>query len=160
MIRSDYILDLIRQMGEFIRHALNLRSQDEGVQARHSLERAARQLTGIGLETAANLSLESLLISLQTPGGLDVMRCWMLGTLLGELADLEEDPRKTELTERARALLLEGCRHALEPPPVEILEKIEDICPEPELRSAKINLWLAMLEAPEAQEKEDESGSR
>ena len=150
MIRSDYILDMIHQMGEFIRHALNLRNQDEGIQARHSLERAARQLTGIGLETAARLSMESLLISLQTTEGTDVMRCWMLGTLLAELADLEEEPRKKELIERARALLLEGCLHALEPPPVEVLERIEGLCPEPRQRPARVNLWLAMLDAPDA----------
>jgi hypothetical protein len=152
MIRSDYILDLIQQMGEFIRHALNLRSQDEKVKARHSLERAARQLTGVGLDTAASLGLDSLLISLQTIEGLDVMRCWMLGTLLAELSELEEEPRAGELLERAKALLLAGCKHAPEPPPIEVLEVLEKICPEPADRTPKINLWLAMLEAPEAQE--------
>lgn len=155
MQQRDYVLELIRRAVQFITEAMGLAKNDEVQQAKNQLNRAAIQLVGIDLDSAEELSIASVRMMFVGVQGFDVARCMVLGNLLKERADLEENGnRQQEMYKKARLLLIDAGNASADPLPINMLQALADISDLQELPS-KIQQWIVDMEADFGHEAEE-----
>ncbi len=155
MQQRDYVLELIRRAVQFITEAMGLAKNDEVQQAKNQLNRAAIQLVGIDLDSAEELSIASVRMMFVGVQGFDVARCMVLGNLLKERADLEENGNlQQEMYKKARLLLIDAGNASADPLPINMLQALADISDLQELPS-KIQQWIMDMEADFGHEAEE-----
>ena len=155
MHQRDYVLELIRRAVQFMTEAVGLAKNNELQQAKNQLNRAAIQLVGIDLDSAEELSIASVRMIFVGVQGFDVARCMVLGNLLKERADLEEDGnRKNEIYNKARLLLIDAGNASDDPLPINMLQALADISDLDQLPE-KIRQWIVDMEADFGQDRKE-----
>jgi hypothetical protein len=151
--QRDYVLELIRQAVQFIAQAVGLAQNNESQQAKQQLNRAAIQLVGIDLDSVEELSVASIRMIFLGVHGFDVARIMVLGNLLKERGDLEEEgQRRIELHRKAKILLIDAAKASEDPLPVHVLRALSEIS-SPEELPPHVQEWIDdMIEDFGAQE--------
>ncbi|MDQ3855004.1 MAG: DUF6483 family protein [Chloroflexota bacterium] len=95
MIRRDFIIRSMQQLGEVVARVLRLRERGDYDEALVLLDAACRQMLGLNGKLLDSLSTDDLLSMLSVGQTLDLDKCILLAELLSEQGDVYEAQGRT-----------------------------------------------------------------